>query len=322
MRDGNSIFDINKYYDNRKRYSKFISKIINIDEKRIRDDKNERFEKELKNSLENIKNIMIREGYLKEDGQLSEQSLRLYAKEIIGDIEKEISGIFEYGKFYSNNIGKDEYLFGKNFGIGDKYNEIDIKNTIREYIKNRDIKFIVEKKRENKGGKYIILLDISGSMIGKKIYEAKKALIVLIEKILIDNNAVDLILFNDKSIKKYYNINKIENIIDILKLVPNGSTDIASTLYEVYNDIDSFSHIIIITDALPTYGEKPIDRTLEITKIISNKAYISIIGIGLNQEGERIAKLITKYGNGRLFITKNIEDLKKLVLIEYELSKL
>jgi len=72
---------------------------------------------------------------------------------------------------------------------------------------------------------------------------------------------------------------------------------------------------------LPTKGENPIERTLKLAKELSQYYYISIIGIQLNDEGEKIAKEIVKYGRGRLFVSRDIKDLKKLLLLEYEISK-
>ncbi|MGC9132835.1 MAG: VWA domain-containing protein [Nanopusillaceae archaeon] len=198
---------------------------------------------------------------------------------------------------------------------------MDPKETIKKYIKFGEIRFIIEEKRENKGGRYIVLLDVSGSMIGEKIFEAKKALLILTEKILEDHNLLDIILFNDKILKEYKNVKGFEDIIDILKIIPNGSTDISMVLNYILNNVEENSHIILITDALPTSGEEPVQRTLEAARKLGNICYISIIGIQLNKEGEEIAKYIVKYGNGRLFIVKNLEDLKKVILIEYELSK-
>jgi len=163
-------------------------------------------------------------------------------------------------------------------------------------------------------------LDVSGSMIGEKIFEAKKALILLISKILEDNNLLDIILFNDKIVKEYDNIGGLKDIINILRIVPNGSTDIALAFNYLLNKGEN-GHIILITDALPTKGENPIERTLKLAKELSQYYYISIIGIQLNDEGEKIAKEIVKYGRGRLFVSRDIKDLKKLLLLEYEISK-
>ncbi|BFI73308.1 hypothetical protein YN1_2950 [Nanoarchaeota archaeon] len=321
IKEGYPIFDIDKYINNKEKYSKLLSKLTDFEEKRIREDKDERFKKELKKALNKVKEILVKEGYIDEKGELKEKGLKLYSKEIIGNIEKEIYGIFEYGKYQSNLIGNDEEFYKKYFGIGDKYSKIDPKETIRKYLKYGEIRFVVEEKKENKGGRYVVLLDISGSMIGDKIFEAKKALIILTEKILEDHNLLDIILFNDKILKEYRNVKSFEDIIDILKIVPNGSTDISMVLEYILNNIEEKSHIILITDALPTHGEKPVYRTLETAKKLGSTCYISIIGIQLNKEGEEIAKQIVKYGNGRLFIVKNLEELKKLVLLEYELSK-
>jgi uncharacterized protein with von Willebrand factor type A (vWA) domain len=321
IKEGYPIFDIDKIMENKKEYSDILSKLTEYDEKRIREDKDYRFNKEFKKSLNKLKEILISEGYIDETGELTEKSLMEYSKYLIGNIEKEIEGIFEYGKYLSYYIGNDEEFYKKYFSIGDKYNKINIKETIRKFIRNKDVvRFIVDVKRESKGGKYIILLDVSGSMIGEKIFEAKKALILLISKILEDNNLLDIILFNDKIVKEYNNVRGLKDVIDILKIIPNGSTDIALAFNYLLNKGER-GHIILITDALPTKGKNPVERTLKLAKELSQYYYISIIGIQLNSEGEKIAKEIVKYGRGRLFISKDIKDLKKLLLLEYEISR-
>lgn len=315
-------FDVEKIIENLPEFSKELKDLFGYEEKRFKEDKSRKFLKEIKKGLEEIKKILIRSGYLKEDGEFNENSFKIYASKIIGEIEKEIYGIYEYGKYISDIYGSSEEYFKKKYGLGDKYLEIDIKSSIRQSIKDKEIRFIVEKKKERKGGKYIILLDVSGSMYGEKIVEAKKSCIVLIEKILRDNNIPVLILFNDKIVFEG-EIKKLDEVLStIMKIFPNGSTDIALALRKSLDYIDRNSHIVIITDALPTFGEKPIEDTLNTVKIIRNKnSFVSIIGINLNEEGENIAKKIVEIGGGNLFIVKDIKELSKVLILDYNIFK-
>lgn len=277
--------------------------------------------KNFRKSIESLKEILIRYGYLDENGQFTEKAFKLYAGKIIGNIEREISGVFEYGKYKSNRIGNEELLFKKKFGIGDRYNEIDIKESIRKTLKYNLINFVAEKRMEYKGGRYIILFDVSGSMINK-IYEAKRALITLLEKIIEDNNKVYIILYNDKILYS----DEIKNLKDfigfIIKINPNGSTDISLALKESYKYAEGKFHVIIITDALPTYGKNPVEETYNAAKKIRDLGgYISLIGIKLDEEGEKIGKKICEIGNGKLFIVKDLNELEKIFLISYYETK-
>ncbi len=323
IKEGCPYFDVEKMLNERDKYSNFISKFTDFDEQRIKEDKSDRFNRELKKALEKIKKILIDEKYINENGEFTEKSIKLYAKKIIGNYEKEIIGIHEYGKFLSYRLGKDEEFYSKKFSIGDKYSEISVKKSILNSIRKGRIEFYVDKNREAKGGKYIILLDISGSMIKEKIYEAKKALIVVGEKIIEDGNMLSIILYNNKVVKVYDNIRGILDVFkDILLIYPYGSTDISIAIEEASKYIEEKSHILIITDALPTFGEKPVEKTIETVKRISDRAYISVVGIRLNEEGEKIAREIVKYGKGNLFLVKNYEDIGKIVLLDYYLSKI
>jgi len=101
IREGYPIFDIDKIMENKREYSDILSKLTEYDEKRIREDKDYRFNKEFRKSLNKIKEILTSEGYIDENGELTEKSLMEYSKYLIGNIEKEIEGIFEYGKYSS-----------------------------------------------------------------------------------------------------------------------------------------------------------------------------------------------------------------------------
>jgi len=101
IKEGYPMFDIDKIMENKREYSDILSKLTEYDEKRIREDKDYRFNKEFRKSLNKIKEILTIEGYIDENGELTEKSLMEYSKYLIGNIEKEIEGIFEYGKYSS-----------------------------------------------------------------------------------------------------------------------------------------------------------------------------------------------------------------------------
>jgi len=289
--------------------------------KRLSQDKSSRFQRNVKEKVSQCLRILKRLGYLNEDGSLSEKSMKIYSSSIVNWIHKEIVGIHRFGYRKSKILGKDEELYYKFYGIGDSYNEISARKSIRSFLKSK--RFVVEKKVSNKGGMYIVLLDVSGSMYGEKIYEAKKSLIAVLYEILRNNDTFRIILFNDKIIGEFSNENNINNILyRIFQITPIGSTDIALALNTAIERIKDSSHVVLITDAIPTYGKNPLEYAIKAAhKIRSHNSSLSIIGINLTEEGLDNAKKLVKSGNGNLYIIENVKDISKILLADYLLYK-
>jgi len=288
---------------------------------RITQDKSQRFRRELRDKIKKSMNFLVRTGYLKEDGSLSEKSLRLYASKIAQWAEKELEGIYGSGRHISKERGTDEVVLSKYYGIGDKYSEISAKKSIRSFIKKR--KLTVDKKVQRKGGRFVVLLDISGSMYGEKIYEAKKALLALISKVIETGDKLTVVLFNDKIVYKFSSDQNIYNALSkVLSAQAIGSTDIALALSEALKSIDERAHIVLITDALPTFGENPIESAISLaSKIYDSGSTLSVVGIKLNEEGIENAKRLVKAGGGNLYIVKSVKELSSIVLADYLLFR-
>ncbi len=81
-------------------------------------------------------------------------------------------------------------------------------------------------------------------------------------------------------------------------------------------------HLIIITDAIPTAGKDPLRITLEAASTARDSGITtSIIGIGLEKEGELLASQIVQLGGGRLYKVNALEELDTIVLEDYESLK-
>ncbi len=317
---GYFILDENVLWDEFEQNVDLISEITGFDEKMVREYKNSRFRKELKKNLSNKIKLLKKSGYLDESGKFTEKMVRKYSAKILASFDKEISGIYEHGKYDSNAYGRDEHYYFKNFGVGDKYNEINPKESIKSSIKRRSTVFVAEKKKQKKGGHFIVLLDASGSMYGNKIAEARKALTILAYKLLEDGNMLSIIVFNDKVIRKIRGVDNIGSLLsELYSIIPNGGTDLAGALMSVRDLISGEkAHVLLITDAIPTYGENPIERTLNAVKVLSDSGVtVSVVGISLDDEGIKNAEKITKIGNGKFYMVKRLEDLYKVAIIDY-----
>jgi Mg-chelatase subunit ChlD len=75
---------------------------------------------------------------------------------------------------------------------------------------------------------------------------------------------------------------------------------------------------MIITDALPTVGDDPKAESLsEISKLYAENITVSIIGIGLNEEGEEFGKEIVETGKGKFYRVNDLGSLNNIVLEDY-----
>jgi len=45
---------------------------------------------------------------------------------------------------------------------------------------------------------------------------------------------------------------------------------------------------------------------------------LSVAGLSLDKDGERVAKKIVEIGSGRLFLVKNLAELDRLILEDYD----
>lgn len=214
---------------------------------------------------------------------------------------------------------------------GDKYRDISITGSLKTAIRRGHAHLETEDlkvhDREAKGVIHIIYaLDASGSMKGKKVDTCKKAGIALAFKALQDKDKVGLIVFG-KDIRK--SIPPTDDFTTLLKeittLKASAQTDLVVMLKEA---VQLFSqehaletvtkHLIVLTDALPTVGEHPIEETLEATARARGAGVtVSLVGINIDEKGVELAKKITEIGEGRLYVVKDIEDVDKLVLEDY-----
>ena len=100
-----------------------------------------------------------------------------------------------------------------------------------------------------------------------------------------------------------------------------SETNLAITIQksiEMFPETDVTKHLIILTDAMPTFGDDPEKETLEAARIAaSHEITISLIGINLNQKSEKLAKKIVEISNGRLYVVKDVKEVDKIVLEDY-----
>ena len=86
----------------------------------------------------------------------------------------------------------------------------------------------------------------------------------------------------------------------------------------MFPNANATKHLILLTDALPTFGKQPEQDTIEAVSIArSSGVTLSLIGISLDAEGEKFGKKLAETGEGRFYVVKNIDELDAIVLEDY-----
>jgi len=286
------------------------------------------FQREIKKNIRsNIEGLKDRE-LIDEQGAITEQgvelaSLILYKEELDNLTEKGILG----EKVHKKNFRYGEKQDIINYKKGHRYRDIALKESVKLAIKRQHNKLIKDDlrvfKRKSKGQACIIYcLDASGSMKGEKIDSCKKAGVALAYKAITEKDKVGLLVFGSDIRKE---IPPTHNFVQLLKTIirirATKETNIAKTIdkaIQLFPKKEITKHLIIISDALPTFGKKPEKETIEKAALAKNHDItISFVGINLDEKGEKLAKKIVEIGQGNLYITKNIKELDKIILEDY-----
>jgi Mg-chelatase subunit ChlD len=169
----------------------------------------------------------------------------------------------------------------------------------------------------------VYALDASGSMRGKKISTAKKAGVALAFRAIQDRNDVGLLVFTNEVTTSIPPTKDFSLLLEALANTRAGhETDIALSISHAIKLFDNGAHtkhLIILTDAIPTTGKDPLRHTLETASLARDSGItISIIGINLEKEGERLAREIVQHGNGKLYKVNALEELDTIILEDYE----
>jgi len=286
------------------------------------------FQREIKKNIEkNIEKLKDNE-LIKKDGTISDKgiklaSLILYTEELDNLIPKGILG---------EKLHKKDFIYGdkediKTYKKGDRYRDLAIKKSIKLAIR-RNHKKLSKKdlktfERQSKGQIYLVYaLDASGSMKGKKIETCKKAGIALAFKAIEEKDKVGLLIFGSEIKEEVSPTLDFKLLLDkITKIKASKETNLKKTIkksIELFPDKEATKHLLILTDAMPTVGEKPEEETLEAVSLArSNGITISLIGIKLDEKGKRLAEKMTRLGEGKLYIVKDLKEVDRIVLEDY-----
>ncbi len=297
---------------------KFVEKNINIPE----------FQRELKKNVEHKLEELKDEKIINKTYSITEKGIELAS--LILYIE-ELNRLFSIGSGGENTNKKNSH-YGEKAEIrvyrkGDRYKDLALKRSVKIAIKRKHPELLLGDlhtyPRQSKGNAFIIYgLDASASMKGKKMEMCKKAGIALAYKAINRKDNVGLVVFGSEVKDFIAPSNDFSYFINrIARIRASRQTNISAMIKkaaELFPKDSATKHIILLTDAIPTYGVKPIEETLEAISLArANNITISLVGIDLDKKGKRLAKKIALLGEGRLYLVKDLEELDFTVLEDY-----
>ena len=286
------------------------------------------FRKELRKNIEDNVEKLKEDGFVAKDGAIKEQGVRLASLILYTE---ELDKIIPKG-FTGDKVQKKDNRYGdrddiKPYRRDDRYRDIAIKKSLKLAVRRghstlgvADLKTFTRQKKGQID--LIYALDASASMKGRKIEQCKKAGIALAFKAIEAKDKVGLLVFGSEvrnAIEPTDDFPKL--LMEITRVAARTQTNIATTLQKsisLFPNTESTKHLLLITDALPTEGDDPLQETLDaVSDAVNHGITISMVGVGLDEAGKGLAKQITELGNGRLFVLKDVDDLDLVVLEDY-----
>lgn len=285
------------------------------------------FKKELQQAIYETVNQMKDEGLLDKDGMITNSGIELSALVLIKELDNYITKDKTGDKTSKKTSHYGEKAGTRNYRKGDRYKDLNIKKTVHRAIRRGHASLtpddLVISEREGKGKVSIIYaLDASSSMKGSKLDTCKKAGIALAHRAIQEKDEVGLIVFGSEikeTIPPTHDFPLLLNTISRVRA--SRQTDLKAMIeksVEIFHPLKSTKHLVILTDALPTVGKEPEDETLRAVGTAKGAGItISIVGIGLDKAGVRLAKEITKIGEGKFNYVKDLKDVGTIVLQDY-----
>ncbi|MGV8168911.1 MAG: vWA domain-containing protein [Candidatus Nanoarchaeia archaeon] len=302
--------------------SGFVEKSIKVPE----------FKRELKERIKQNIEKLKEEGLLDKEGFITDYGYDFAALSMLSDELEKMEG----KGFLGENTSKQKSFMGdiqdyRNFRTSDRYRSISLKQTIKKAVRRKHSSIeqedLVSSEKESKGRLEVIYaLDNSGSMKGDKIGVAKKAGVALMYKAIMGGDRAGMIVFGSKVTKAIPPTKDFSLLLkELTRIKTSGETDIAGCIeasVKMFSRSSKTKHVVLITDALQTLGKMPEKEVLE---VVSNAADLGItftvVGIGLDKEGERLAKKIVDISKGTLYSVKSLDNLDQIIIEDYYNAK-
>lgn len=285
------------------------------------------FQEKLKENIHRNVDRLKSEGLLDKEGTVTDEGLRLASLILYTE---ELDDLRTYGLGRKDTKEKTHYgeKSDRTRFNHHRYRDIDLHASIkqailrgRRKISKEDLKAV---QRVQHGRISIVYaLDASGSMRGEKLHISKKAGIALAFRATQDKNEVGLVVFTSKIQESIPPTGDFGLLLDQLTRARAGQeTDIERAIDHALHLFPAHAHtkhLVLITDALPTRGQEPGKSTLEaVGRARSAGITVSLVGINLEKEGEKLARRIAEIGEGKLYRVRNLKELDVIILEDYE----
>lgn len=286
------------------------------------------FRKELRANIHKRIDALKNKDLVEKDGIISDKgvdlaSAVLYVEELNHLIPKGIMGetvskkIAHYG----------ERTESRTYRKGDRYKDISTRATVRTAIRRGHADLapsdLRTQERKSKGSVSIIYgIDASASMKGTKIEQAKKAGIALAFQAIQHKDNVGLVVFgNDvkSAVEPTQNFPLLLRTLTTIRASRETDfTQLITKAIELFPSGGVTKHLLVLTDAMPTVGDKPEEETLAaIGQARAAGITVSVVGIQLDDKSKAFAEQLALLGEGRLYLVRNLGDLDKIVLEDY-----
>jgi Mg-chelatase subunit ChlD len=308
---------------------KLIRQMTGYDEKYVEKNvKIPEFQRELKQKMQEKFEGMQEQGLIDKHGTITEKGIELAALELYVEELDQLQAQGLLGeKFFEKQSHYGAPLDIRAYHKGDRYKDIAIRRSIKTAVRRQHAKLLLDDMkiftRQAKGKVSIIYgLDSSGSMKGQKIATCKKAGVALAFKAIQEKDEVGLIVFGQKIQTAVAPTADFGLLLkQITRAHPSKETDLALCIMEaipLFPSHDATKHLLLLTDALPTIGNDPLQATLDaVEKAVAAGVTVSLIGIQLDGTGKRLAERVVELGNGKFYLVENLDELDKIVLMDY-----
>jgi Mg-chelatase subunit ChlD len=286
------------------------------------------FQKELRSQIDKAVGRLKDQGLLDDDERptgraLTLAALTLYTEELDRIEPKGWRGEREHKRRAAFGDRSDRRAWQR----GDKYHELDVRASVRRAARHRHASILIDDlraaPRKARGSICVIYgLDASGSMRGEKLEYAKKAGVALAYAAIRRKDRVGLVVFSAEVEQAVAPTGDFSELLRTMAGVrASKQTDFVATIdkaSQLFPKDGATRHLVLITDALPTVGEEPGQRTLgAVGEARANGVTISIVGVKLDKEGRKLAEEIVRIGEGRLLLARHLDDVDRLVLEDY-----
>lgn len=285
------------------------------------------FSKELKQAIKECAQELNEGQFVKEDGTITQKGIGLAANLLYYQELEKLTAKGYTGKKKKKKSNSGEVIEFRQYKTGDGYQDIAFKKTVRTAVKRQHktiAKQDLQSETRSQKGKITVVyaLDASASMKGSKLEASKKAGIALAYGAITEKDEVGLVVFGSTvkdTVEATQDFQQL--LLQITKVTASKQTNFPAMItkaIELFTNANTTKHLVVITDALPTYGSKPEQETLEAVSLArAHGITVSLVGISLTQQGKKLAEQIVRIGEGRLYTVQETEDLDLLILEDY-----